>query len=116
MKFVADEGMDQQIVELLRRNGYDVLYIAEFAKGSLDDVILKSANDEDRILMTRDKDFGELVFRDKKVHAGIILNRLHELSSEDKARMVLKVIEDYQDELLGAFTVIQPHKIRIRKL
>ena len=66
--------------------------------------------------MTRDKDFGELVFRDKMVHSGIILNRLHELSSENKARIILKVIEDFQEQLIGAFTVIQPNKIRLRKL
>ncbi len=116
MKFVADEGVDLQIVESLRGKGYDVLYVAEFASGSKDEVILQSANEEDRILMTRDKDFGELVFRDKMVHSGIILNRLHELSSENKSRIVVSVIEDFKDELIGAFTVIQPNKIRIRRL
>jgi predicted nuclease of predicted toxin-antitoxin system len=116
MRFVADEGIDFQIVNLLRANGHDVLYIVEFAPGSLDDVILKLANEEDRILMTRDKDFGELVFRDKMIHSGIILNRLYELSSENKARLILRVIEDFQEQLIGAFTVIQPNKIRLRKL
>jgi len=116
MNLVADEGIDFQIVSSLRANGHDVLYIAEFASGSLDDVILELANKEDRILMTRDKDFGELVFRDKMVHSGIILNSLHELSSENKARIILKVIEDFQEQLIGAFTVIQPNKVRFRKL
>ena len=74
MKFVADEGIDLQIVENLRKNGYDVLYVAESASGSLDDIILKTANEENRILMTRDKDFGDLVFRDQMVHSGIVLN------------------------------------------
>jgi len=116
MKFLADEGIDLPIVETLRNSGYDVYYIAESAVGILDTAILKKSNDENRILMTRDKDFGELAFRDKMVHSGIILNRLHELSAENKARIVLKVIEDYQSELIGSFTVIQPNKIRIRKL
>lgn len=66
--------------------------------------------------MTRDKDFGELIFRDKMVHSGVILNRLHELSSENKARIIQKVIEDFQEQLIGSFTVIQPNKIRLRKL
>lgn len=115
MRFVAVEGVDSQIVDTLRTNGHDVFYIAETSPGSLDDEILDLASLEDRILVTRDKDFSELVFRDKMIHSGIILNRLHQLSSENKARIVLKVIEKYQDELIGAFTVIQPHKIRIRK-
>jgi hypothetical protein len=66
--------------------------------------------------MTRDKDFGELAYRDKKVHTGIILNRLFELSSERKAEIVSKVVRDFGEELIGAFTVIQPGKIRMRKM
>ncbi len=66
--------------------------------------------------MTGDKDFGELVFRDKKVHSGIILNRLQELSSENKARIILKVIEDFKEHLIGVFVVIQPNKIRLKKI
>jgi len=66
--------------------------------------------------MTRDKDFGELVFRDKLVHSGIILNRLHELSSVNKISIIIKVIEDFQEQLEGAFTVVQPNKIRLRKI
>ncbi len=116
MKFVVDEGIDLQIVSLLRANGHDILYIAESAQGSLDGVILELANEENRILMTRDKDFGELVYRDRMVHSGIILNRLHHLSSENKARIIMKVLEDFKEQLIGSFTVIQPNKVRLRKL
>ena len=66
--------------------------------------------------MTRDKDFGELVYRDKKVHSGIILNRLYELNSNRKAEIILAVLKQYKDQLLGSFTVIQPGRIRIRNL
>ncbi|MEN0048029.1 MAG: DUF5615 family PIN-like protein [Bacteroidota bacterium] len=70
---------------------------------------------EDRILMTRDKDFGELVYRDKKNHSGIILNRLSKLSTEQKIELILKVLSEYGDQLLNAFTVIQPTKIRVKQ-
>lgn len=116
MKFVADEGVDYEIVKTLRSNGYDVLFIAEFKAGASDDFVLQSANQEGRLLLTRDKDFGELVFRDQMIHSGIILNRLYELSAVKKAELVLRIIQQYQDELIGAFTVIQPNRIRIRKL
>lgn len=66
MKFVADEGVDAQIIKALRVKGHDVLYIAEFDSGIADDLVLKYANNQKRILITRDKDFGELVYRDKK--------------------------------------------------
>ena len=60
MRLVADEGVDLAIVSSLREEGHDVLYIIEFADGITDDIVLKYANEDDRILMTRDKDFGEL--------------------------------------------------------
>jgi len=116
MRFFADEGVDKQIVSRLRKEGHDVLYVAEDIAGTDDEEILSLANKEDRILMTRDKDFGELAYRDKKVHAGIILNRLYELSSERKAEIVSKVIRDFGEELIGSFTVIQPGKIRMKKM
>ena len=91
MKFFADEGVDLQIVARLRDEGHDVWYAAEDIAGTDDEEILSLANQEERILITRDKDFGELAYRDKKVHAGIVLNRLFELSSERKAELVCKV-------------------------
>jgi predicted nuclease of predicted toxin-antitoxin system len=63
MKFVADEGIDSQIVEKLRNEGHDIYYVAEFKAGTEDEKILEIANTEDRVLITRDKDFGELVYR-----------------------------------------------------
>lgn len=116
MNFVVDEGVDLQIVVSLRNKGHNVLYIAEISSGITDDLVLIYANEQNRILMTRDKDFGEMVYRDKKVHSGIILNRLFELHSEKKAELIIKIIEEFGEELIGSFTVIQPGKIRIRKL
>jgi predicted nuclease of predicted toxin-antitoxin system len=116
MRFPADEGVDRQIVEKLRTEGHDVLYIAEIDAGISDDKVLELSNEEERILMTRDKDFGELAYRDRKVHAGIILNRLYELTSEKKAELVSKVIQEFGEQLVGTFTVIQPGRIRIKKI
>ena len=116
MRFIADGGVDAQIVIALRERENDVIYVAEFDAGASDEELLKLANRENRILLTRDKDFGELVFRLRKVHSGIILNRLYELDSSTKARLVLEVLEKYGDELLGSYTVIQPGRVRIRKI
>jgi predicted nuclease of predicted toxin-antitoxin system len=115
MKFLADEGVDSQIVVRLRGDGYDVLYAAELLAGTSDEELLEQANREQRILLTRDKDFGEIAYKDKKVHTGIILNRLHELPSERKAEIVSQTVKDLGEELIGAFTVIQPGKIRVKK-
>ena len=116
MKFVADEGVDLPIVVLLRTNGHDVIYIVEESVGIDDETVLKIANEDGRILITRDKDFGELVFRYQKIHSGIILNRLYMLGADAKADIVASVIDRYGEELTGCYIVIQPGKIRIRKL
>lgn len=86
MNFLADEGVDRQIVERLRQTGHQVLYVAEFEPGTSDEAILSQANDLHAPLLTADKDFGELVHRQGLIHAGVILIRLASLSSEVKGR------------------------------
>lgn len=75
LKFIADEGFDREIVEALRET-YAVSYIAEIRPGADDEDILDLAEKEQRIVLTLDKDFGELVFRRHKAHAGVVLCRL----------------------------------------
>ena len=114
MKFLADEGVDKHIVDALRSLKFDVYYVAERNRGLDDDAILQLANDETRILITRDKDFGELVHRLNKVHVGIILIRLDEYNSLERSEMVCNIIEQYAERLANAFSVIQRGLIRIR--
>lgn len=115
MKLVADEGVDKPIVDALRSAGFDVLYILETNQGADDKFILSLANKEQRILLTQDKDFGELVFRLKMAHYGVILIRLYGYKPFDKAEIIVKLCLLHRDELINAFTVIQPNAIRIRK-
>jgi len=68
MNLIADEGVDRQIVELLRMNGHEVLSIAELKPGISDDEVLLFANSNKSVLITSDRDFGELVYRMKRVH------------------------------------------------
>jgi len=116
MKFLADEGIDRPVVAALRELGHDVLFVAKTHPGVHDNTVLDLTNQEDRIPMTRDKDLGELVFWLKKVHTGIVLNRLHELSSEAQVALITQVLVEHGPELYGAHTVIQPGRIRIRRM
>lgn len=59
MNFLADEGVDWQIVDCLRQDGHVVLYVAEMERGVSDDVVLELANREGALLLTADRDFGE---------------------------------------------------------
>ena len=115
MKLMADEGVDKPIVDALRKAGFDVVYILESHQGAEDDYILKLANKQERILLTQDKDFGELVFRLKNVHFGVVLIRLNGYKPVEKASIVTKLFLKHQIQLIKAFTVIQPNAIRIRR-
>lgn len=72
MNLLADEGVDKQIVEQLRRDSHDVLYVAEMEPGITDEIVLKRANEHNALLITEDKDFGELVFRQQLLHTGVV--------------------------------------------
>lgn len=115
MNLLADEGVDRQIVELLRQEEHTVLYIAEMSPGIDDDIILGRANTNNSLLLTHDKDFGELVYRLGLVHAGVVLIRLAGLQPITKARLVATVLRERGPELLNAFSVISPGSLRIRK-
>jgi predicted nuclease of predicted toxin-antitoxin system len=115
VKFLADENVDKPIVECLRNEGHIVLYATEIEPRIPDDEVAQRANQEAALLVTADKDFGELVFRQSRVISGVILIRLAGLSPERKATAVATAIREHADELAHNFTVITPGAIRIRK-
>ncbi len=115
MRFLADECVDRQIVDRLRHDEYTVLYVAEMEPGISDHDVLNLANHEGAILLTADKDFGELVFRQDKVARGIVLVRLAGLLPTIKADIVATTIEDHGGEFLRSFTVITAGSVRIRR-
>jgi len=114
MNLLADEGVDIQIVERLRADGHDVLYVAEMEPGITDKVVLRLANDHVAMLITEDKDFGELVYRQRLVHFGVVLARLHGLSSETKANLASDAFARHGNEMAHNFSVISPGIVRIR--
>ena len=67
MNFLADENVDRQIVHRLRERGHVMLYVLEMDPGVSDDVVHNLANESQSLLLTADKDFGELVFRQRRV-------------------------------------------------
>jgi len=115
MIFVCDESVDNAIVDRLRADGHDVDYVAESAPSLNDDDVIDLANSQNALLVTEDKDFGELVYRLRRVHGGVILVRLSGLSTALKADIVAGVVTDRGGELPNAFTVISPGLVRIRR-
>ena len=115
MNLLADEGVDRAIVDRLRDDGHDVLYVAELSPSITDEEVLQQANDRGALLVTADKDFGELVFRQARIHPGVVLLRLAGLSNAAKAEIVAEVCRDRASELFRAFSVISPGQVRIRR-
>jgi len=116
MKIVTDENVDFVIVETLRKSNIQVIHIREVSPGADDETVLTLATHEKAILLTEDKDFGEIVHRLKKASNGIILVRLSGLDSREKADIISQTIEKHFGEMEKAFTVISANKIRIKKM
>ena len=114
MKLVADESVDFPIIEALRTAGHDVLAVVELAPGINDETVLEMANRGQALLLTADKDFGELVYRLRRVHWGVILIRLAGLGPQEKAALVARIFQTRGSEFRDAFVVITRNTVRVR--
>ncbi|MBV7327314.1 DUF5615 family PIN-like protein [Chloroflexi bacterium TSY] len=113
MHILADENCPQDLVNALRARGHDVSWIRTDSPGVKDPEILARAQDEERIVLTFDKDFGELAFRYKlPAQSGIILCRLHGLPPTQLVQLVLHAL-DSQPSWNGLFAVITEERVRI---
>ena len=115
MKIIADEGMEARIVKSLRSEGYDIIYIAEDMFSLPDIEILQLGLNTKRVVLTKDKDFGELVFREKLPHSGVVLIRLAEsMPTFQKAEIVTTAFQQFGDKFENSFSVIDEKFVRIR--
>lgn len=116
MQFLVNENVTRTVIEELRKRGHDVLSVKESMRAEQDEVILARAQTEQRIVVTHDKDFGELAFRSHlAAGCGVILLRLGGLEpAMDNAR-ILAALESHTD-WVGHFSVITDEKIRMRPL
>ncbi len=89
--------------------------LAEMQPGIADDEVLALANRETAVLLTADRDFGELVFRQRRLVTGVVLTRLAGMSPVNRAALIARIIAEYGSRLLGVFTVIAPGTVRIRQ-
>ena len=80
-----------------------------------DSAVLSKAVESNLLLITADKDFGELVFRQQRINSGVVLLRIAGLAARAKAEATSAALNQYGPEMSGAFTVIAPGNIRIRK-
>lgn len=113
MRFLVDECTGPAVARWLRNESHDVYSIFDDSRGMGDDDVLAKANAENRILITNDKDFGEMVHRDHKPHRGIVLLRLQDERAAAKIEALGKLIDGYAEQLPDAFCVVTEKLIRI---
>ncbi len=113
LRFLADESCDFAVVRALRAEGYDVLAVSEEMPRSDDRALIHQANEQKRILLTEDKDFGWLVFISHAESAGVILIRFPGNARRSMSPAVVRVVHEQENKLLNAFVVVQPGHIRI---
>jgi predicted nuclease of predicted toxin-antitoxin system len=117
MKFLLDQSTDARLSTYLRQLGHDVTRIAkEYPPGLLDPKILSLAQAEGRILITDDRDFGELIFRLQLPHAGVIFLRLGTYAPLSlKIERLEYVLTQYADQL-DQFLVVKRGSVRVDHL
>lgn len=116
MKWLADENVEYVIIQYLRTSGFDVKSVAEELQNEADSTILEVANLEHRILLTIDKDFGELAFLRQDLTTGITLLRYRTEDSSIKRDCFARFLDQYGHDLEGKFIVLRETGSRIKKL
>ncbi len=112
MRFLVDECTGPRVAEWLRIEGYDVFSVFDEARGISDDEVFAKAFAENWILLTNDKDFGEIVFRENRQHHGIIFLRLDDERADNKINILRQLITNYSDKLPGQFVTVTETKVR----
>lgn len=115
MNIIADENIARQVVDRLLADGHDVRYTTR-GQSIPDDIVLEAAYQQKALVVTDDKDFGELVIRQRRKASGVILVRLAGLSPQQKAEIVANVVRENGNRLIGSLTVITHRQVRIRPL
>jgi predicted nuclease of predicted toxin-antitoxin system len=113
MLFLADESCDFAVVRALRSAGHDVTAVSETFPRAEDLEVITLALHERRILLTEDKDFGQLVYSHGLESVGVIFLRFPSQARRQIARDLTRLVKQEGDKLIGTFVVVQPGRIRI---
>jgi predicted nuclease of predicted toxin-antitoxin system len=116
LNFLADESCDFEVVRALRKNGHDVLAICEVAKRLEDPEVIDLSVREDRVLITEDKDFGELVYARGHGSPGVILLRYPAVARQRLSGDIVRLLNEKKEALHGSFVVLQPGRFRVGRL
>ena len=115
MELLADESCAGSVIRALREAGHDLVAIAEVAKGASDESVMERAFAEGRILITEDRDFGELVYAAGRSTAGVVFVKFHSRARRAKPAAVREAVAKLGERLRGGFAVVEPERVRLAK-
>jgi predicted nuclease of predicted toxin-antitoxin system len=113
VRFLADENCDSEIVRSLHRDGHDVLSVSAIHPRAEDAEVIELAVRDKRILLTEDKDFGQLVYAHGAEGLGVIFLRYPTSARRQIASDVMQLVKQHGEKLVGCFVTVQPGRVRI---
>jgi predicted nuclease of predicted toxin-antitoxin system len=116
MKLLIDESLNFRLLNACQSAGISFICVKDIMRGALDTEIIQFSNDNERIILTEDKDFGELVFKQNLKPYGVIFLRYSPLETADASIALFKCLTEHQTELQGNFIAITPRNTRIISL
>jgi predicted nuclease of predicted toxin-antitoxin system len=116
LRFLIDVGVGRGIEQYLTEEGYDTKAVRDIDHCMEDEKIIRLAHSEKRMVVTMDKDFGELVYHSSMAHCGVLLLRLEDAASPEKLEVVQFIMQHYSDRIKNCFCVFQHDRFRIRKI
>jgi len=115
VELLADESCAGPVIRALRAAGHDLVAISEVAKGAGDEAVMERAFADGRVLITEDRDFGELVYASARPTAGVVFVKFHSHARRSKPGAVVEAIAKLGQRLRGGFAVVEPGRVRAAK-
>lgn len=115
MRFIVDECTGDEVAEWLKNQGFEVFSVFKEKRGAEDEWIIEKAVKENYVIITNDKDFGELVFRKGKNHKGVVFLRLKDETVKNKISVIKKILELFENDISKNFIVASEDFVRISR-
>ncbi len=118
MRFLVDECLPERLILALRAKGHDVVWASEICRSQPDEIVLKTATDDGRIVITEDRDFGNLTIRHGLPAVGIVIADIDSFHGgiSHAIPILCERVDALGTSLIGKLTVIEEHRIRQRQL
>lgn len=115
MRFLVDECTGPAAAAWLQTQGHEVFSVYDSARGMGDNDIIQKAFEENWILITNDKDFGDQIYHERKSHRGVVLLRLDDERAKAKISILKRLLNSYADRLPDQFVVVTETKVRFAR-